>query len=177
VVQQARERILVISPDWVAAVGQAAGAVFTACAVAAALGIAGNESRSRRTENMRRSLAQARLVLAPPPTDPVDAGQSSDGFRHEVFFKVENFSDRPILGVVAEVWDKAGEGHWTTKTSMVLPGRPVSLPLRAVTKSSGLKLGAWSIRWTDADGAGWCINDKTGPFRYVERDVDDREPH
>jgi hypothetical protein len=89
--------------DWVAAIGQAVGAVFTAAAVIVALWLAIREDRWRRAdqaerdaERADRDAAQARLVAV---ESTYDHESRFTGVKFEITAKVLNGSTLPIFDV------------------------------------------------------------------------------
>ncbi|GAA0429352.1 hypothetical protein Aca07nite_37700 [Actinoplanes capillaceus] len=154
--------------DWIAAIGQAAGAVFTACAVVVALWIASRDARLRDLESDRKSLAQARLVLAGDAPRAEATGQTVDGFRHAIRFEIANHGDRPILEIGIEVWgeDRGRRGsHWSDSRAILLPGEVAEFTMSAVTAEPNLTISRWRARWVDADGHAWLLDERAVPVR------------
>jgi hypothetical protein len=158
-----------LSADWFAAIGQVAGAVFTACAIVVALAVAARDNRARRMEEARRSLAQARLVLVGAPRVE-GVGQSGKGFKHELIFDFANYGDRPVLGVTAEAWAKQDEGRdlatWIVVGEIALTGGAMKYVVRVAYEESNLEISRWRVRWTDADGRAWYFDRDGGPHRF-----------
>jgi hypothetical protein len=154
--------------DWVAAIGQVAGAVFTALAVAVALWIALADARRRRRDDETRAWTRARMVLI-RGTGVRSTGRDEHGFHHELLINFTNHGDRPIFDVYAEAWSS---GHsleqkppWAVTSEIVKPGEPEEFFLMKVTtKEPTVALAAWRVRWTDVDGRQW-FGDQVGQYQ------------
>src|SRR5215813_1834957 len=123
--------------NWIAAIGQALGALFTAAAIVVALGIARRDSRNRREEAAQRSLAQARLVRVGGPPGTWTTGQTEQGIRHDLIFRFANHSDRPVLDVYFEAWPRhepfSDRPEWVVRDGIALPGRDGEVVPHVVT--------------------------------------------
>jgi hypothetical protein len=151
--------------DWVAAIGQVAGAMFTALAVAVALGIAIHDSRRQRREAETRALAQARHVLVG------GTGERHEDEYHQLYIYFTNHSSNPIFEVYAEAWlddMPVTEPPAAVMTEIVQPGGPEG-GLFMLNIGREFKVRAWRVRWTDADGRQWCTDKPrpAPPVRYV----------
>ncbi len=150
--------------DWIAAIGQAVGAVFTAAAVAVALGIALADRRRQQREDDERAKRNARMVLV-RGTGSVPATQDETGYQSKLRIYFTNHGDRPIFDVYAEAWP-AGNSieespRWAVHSEIVLPGQPTEpkeyFEMTVTTKEPPpVALTAWRLRWTDVDGRQWC---------------------
>ncbi|MEU7848481.1 hypothetical protein AB0B74_30675 [Micromonospora parva] len=154
---------------WIGAIGQALGALFTAAAVVVALCLASKESRDRKREDFGRSLAQAKLVrVGGPGLVAPNERHGRNEYRTE--FKIENYSDRPILDLHIELW--TGQTKRTERPNMAVHSdvwkREQAEFLRLSAGEQEPAVTAWRVRWTDADGRQWCI-DKAGtdPYPYA----------
>ncbi|MET7398866.1 hypothetical protein ABZS66_35800 [Dactylosporangium sp. NPDC005572] len=149
--------------DWIAAIGQALGALFTLVAVVAALWIALRDQRDRQREQKDQALAQARLVrVRGTGVRPVE--EDGQGQLHELTIYFTNHSDRPVLDVYGEAWpaDNALDEppRWAVTSDVVLSGQDLPLVMRV---NGNVALRAWRARWTDADGRQWCVDRRGEP--------------
>ncbi|GGU15097.1 hypothetical protein GCM10010178_03250 [Lentzea flava] len=149
--------------DWIAAIGQAAGALFTAAAVAVALGIALADRRRLRREEDERGKRNARMVLV-RGTGSHPVGQDEHGYQSELRIYFTNHSDRPIFNVYAEAWPVGTsldeQPRWAVHSEVVLPGQPAEpteyFAMKVTTKEPPpISIAAWRLRWTDVDGRQW----------------------
>lgn len=114
-----------------------------------------------------RQLAQARLVVTSAPEISKAPHLESNGNSYQAQFQVANYGDRPVMGIEAEVWVEAAAlakpCTSAAKERYLLPGdnRTLEVPIKSVT--SGVHLRAWRIRWTDADGYEWCVDQAEQP--------------
>jgi len=147
--------------DWIAAVGQALGALFTLAAVIVALWIALRDERRRHAEQERLALTQARLVRVPGEGSK-SVGRDEHGYQHELTIYFTNHSERPVLDVYAEAWPadnpRDKPPRWALKTGIVLPGQDQPFMMKVTTPGASVTLNAWRVRWTDADGRQWCVD-------------------
>jgi hypothetical protein len=154
--------------DWVAAIGQVAGAVFTALAVAVALWIALADARRRRNDDETRVWTRARMVLV-HGTGVRSSSQDEHGFHHELLIYFTNHSDQPIFDVYAEAWPGGHsleqQPRWAVASKIVKPGEPEEFfMMKVTTKEPSFSLAAWRVRWTDVDGHQW-YGDQTNQYQ------------
>ena len=156
-----------VSADWVAAVGQVAGAVGTVAAVLAAVLIASREGRRWRRDDERRAVAQARLVVVADP-ETTTFTRHSDGLRETGYsVQVENLSDRAVFDVWGQgTFHTTEQGHtssWDATSTSNEYTRYLRvhdyLHLHAVVicELKAPQLVGWRVGWTDADGRRWCV--------------------
>lgn len=81
--------------DWMEAWGNLAGALFSACAFVAAVGLLWHEIRIRRTDEVDRLAAQARMVLV----SVLDARGETHSAARMLMVNVRNHSQAPIIDV------------------------------------------------------------------------------
>lgn len=145
--------------DWTAAIGQIAGAVFTLAAVVVALAVALRDERRRHQDRDDYARAQARLVLTGGP-----GSREEDGSRATIF-PFTNHGDRPVLDVYAELWPsrtRLEDRPLAVHARIVLPGQDLPIKLRR-TLDAPASVTAWRVRWTDADGRQWCVDQPQQP--------------
>jgi hypothetical protein len=137
-------------------VGEWLGAIFTALAVAVALGIAGHESRTRRRERDDADHAQARLVqVKVKPALP------------DFDVEIRNYGDRAIIGPAAPHawWFAHPEYSWRhsdpehDRVRIVPPNRDAP---------SG---GSVRVRFFDAEGN--IVPKEIGVTELMERELED----
>lgn len=163
-----------VNADWIAAVGQVAGAIFTAAAVVAALWIALHDAKrqrdadaQRRDEDLdrdhRRAISQARLVHISWP-DYVGYKNSSRTTIDQL--SITNRSDRPILDASMEIWTDRDcldrSAPFQSHAKMLLPGKTTEIrpPCTDGTQQDRATrpiTRAWRVHWTDADGRHWTV--------------------
>lgn len=173
--------------DWIAAIGQALGALFTAAAVAVALRI-GRRERRWRSEDVERSeaertdreFAQARLV-----TIEVDYEPFEWAMRSRIFWAgVHNASSDPVfevelVGVTCSkrddlTWqfDWGPLDSWETVPRVVLSGKkfgwPISYKDRRGQSVDGSGVDRVTLRFTDAAGLRWERTDNEPPRRVLD---------
>jgi hypothetical protein len=121
-----------------------------------------------KNQTYARQLAQARLVITGAPEISPPSLLGNNWNRYEVHFSFANYGDRPVIGIEADVWvegapldkpctDKA------EKERYLLPGGNLTLEVVIRSPAPELRLGAWRIRWTDADGREWCVDQPQQP--------------
>ena len=145
--------------DWVAAIGQIAGAAFTLAAVVVALVIALRDERRRQQDRDDYARAQARLVLTGGP-----GSREEDGSRLTIF-AFTNHGERPVLDVYAELWPsgtRLDDRPSAVHARIVLPGQDLPMKLRCPSNAP-TAVAAWRIRWTDADGRQWYVDQYPQP--------------
>lgn len=81
--------------DWMEAWGNLADALFSACAFVAAVGLLWHEIRIRRTDEVDRLAAQARMVLV----SVLDARGETHSAARMLMVNVRNHSQAPIIDV------------------------------------------------------------------------------
>jgi hypothetical protein len=172
--------------DWVAAIGQVAGALFTAAAVAVALWLAVRESRWRRAdqaerdaERIDREAAQARLIAVEATYD-----YFSKLAKVEYAVKVLNGSSLPIFDVkIADVRnDDIPDLGWRIDPLGYLDGQPIEARVLPAGGSFGLPIGfvdtlgraAYpdgedhvTVEFTDAAGLRWRRRNNEPPERAI----------
>jgi hypothetical protein len=150
--------------DWIAAIGQAIGAVFTALAVAVALWIASKDRRNQKSDELRQAHAQARLtVVGWPSMAKADFG---DGW--ELRITIHNHGDRSILAVNFEAW--TGSTGLDALPNVRIHAKVLvagdSLRWRTGVKGASgpaePRMSRWRVRWTDADGRCWATGWSNG---------------
>lgn len=154
--------------DWVAAIGQVAGALFTFVAVVVALWIAISDSRRRDRDEETRAKANARMVLVRGTGSRV-VSHDDHGYQLDLMIYFTNHGDRPIFDVYAEAWPEGTAldepPQWAVAGEIVQPGEPEECFMMKVTSPSELiQLAAWRVRWTDADGRHW-FGDQTRQYQ------------
>ncbi len=138
-----------------------AAATFTAVVVSIWLARADRRRADRERDDRQR--AQARLIRASAPTAP-ETERTETGYHHVFTFPFANYSDRPVMEVHLEAWagpgarlDQPAPWH-ATGDRIVFPGQEKHYLVGAQSEEGNLGLGAWRVRWTDADGRQWCID-------------------
>lgn len=131
------------------------------------------EDREREWQReWQRRLAQARLMLIGAPDISSQHDPHENLHNHQVTFSVENKGGRPVLGIEAEVWADATplDGPCTSgdNVRILVPAESVTLEVAIKSPASEPRLRAWRIRWTDADGSAWCVDQagQSGPLPY-----------
>jgi hypothetical protein len=173
--------------DWVAAIGQVAGALFTAAAVAVALGLAVRESRWRRAdqtereaERSDRDAAQARLVAVEPT---FNFFSDFGGVDYETTAKVLNGSNLPIFDVkIVDVQSEDATVGWRIDPFGYMDGEPIEarvlpaagtfwLPIGFVDASSRAVYPGGEayviVEFTDAAGLRWRRRNNEPPERVI----------
>lgn len=92
--------------DWMEAWGNLAGALFSACAFVAAVGLLWHEIRIRRTDEVDRLAAQARMVLV----SVLDARGETHSAARMLMVNVRNHSQAPIIDVEVRAVRKTTDG-------------------------------------------------------------------
>ena len=122
------------------------------------------EAKSRAYD---RQLAQARLIITDAPEISPASPLEDDLSSFTVQFPFFNYSDRPVIGIETEVWVEGTPLHQPctsrVKGRYLLPGGKRTLQVPVKSLSSELRLSAWRIRWTDADGGEWCVDQPQQP--------------
>ncbi|WP_154814917.1 hypothetical protein [Actinophytocola xinjiangensis] len=153
--------------DWIAAIGQAVGAVFTAAAVAVALWIALSDRRRQTRADSEKSWREARMVRV-GGTGVREVGHDENGYQYELMIYFTNYSEQPIFDVHAEVWPSGTavdkQPSWAVQSEIVQPGEPAEPKRYFMMKVSTptpppLALTAWRLRWSDAAGHQWCVDE------------------
>lgn len=181
--------VLLVTPDWLAAWGQTAGAIGTAAAVGVALWLAFRESRWRRAdqaerdaERADRDAAQARLVTVEPTYPEVVYARDL-----HIVIKIVNASLLPIFDVkVVDLSCDVAPGHtWRIDDSdgdgfkiefrVLAAGEPFYLPVEYVDpagRSTALMEAGGTdhvtIEFTDSVGLRWRRRDNDAPVRVIE---------
>jgi hypothetical protein len=156
--------------DYLTGWGTITLAVVTLITLGATIYFATAERRRAHKERHDRQLAQARLVLTDNPGGQL-IGIFGGLYRYEIRFPFANHGDRPVIDIEAEVWtgtDQLDQPSTSrTGTRIVLPGEdhPLLLVINTDKPELGreLALHAWRIRWTDADGQQWFIDQPEQP--------------
>lgn len=110
-----------------------------------------------------RQLAQARLVIISGPEVSPPSPLEDNWNSYEVHFPFFNYGERPVIGIGAEVWvegtplDQPCSSE--VKERYLLAQDRITLQVPIESQASELRLGGWRIRWTDADGGEWCIDE------------------
>jgi hypothetical protein len=122
------------------------------------------DERHRSEERQYHQSAQARLVItSPPEVSPVKDSLN----RHGIQFEFVNHGDRPVMGIEAEVWLGAApldqQCSSVDKHKVALPGRDLQLRVPIDSMTTDPDLRAWRIRWTDADGREWFMDQAQQP--------------
>lgn len=166
--------------DWVAAVGQVAGAVFTAVAVGVALHLARRDSKWRKAEQADRDAAQARLVAVEPE-------YAIEYSPIKTMLNVLNGSMLPVLDVkIVEVVNAdASDGHtwridshgpmgdyFPTEARVLASGATFTLPVEYVdSEGRPVQLHGMdhvTFEFTDAAGFRWRRQDNDPPVRLLD---------
>jgi hypothetical protein len=148
--------------DWISAIGQAIGAIFTAFAVAVALWIARRDGRMRKSDEISRLRAQARLIkvtsvrLIPGAMNPDDANEPN-----YFILQLWNFSSRPIIDLsihlfieridVPKCWGRVA--YWKT-LDMVQSNDHGSFQIDV---NDSVVITGWRLYWADPDGEEWTL--------------------
>jgi hypothetical protein len=116
---------------------------------------------------LQRRLAQARLVLIGAPDISPRHALHGDLHSHRVSFSVENKGGRPVIGIEAEVWAGAAplDRPCTSGDNVRILVAEESAILEVAINSPASEpcVRAWRIRWTDADGSAWCVDQAEQP--------------
>lgn len=173
--------------DWIAAVGQAMGALFTAAAVGVAVWLGWRDRKWRREEQTDRDAAQARLIT-------VEASYSDDGWDDNLIFaKIHNSSTAPVFD--AEVVDihivgQEGQHPWRVDFGpyddgprigrVVTPGGTFKVPMAYLDEDRNAVIvpGVDRITFTFTDAAGlrWLRRDNDPPERLTEPPTSTQTP-
>ncbi len=143
--------------------------IATASAAVIALTVVVANSLQRRADELRRrreeearALAQARLVITAtgnPGVRPLsDDASGLDGRRSVMEFPFANHGDRPVLDVYGEVWPSGvaiTDRPMAVHAEVVLAGEHIPLRVQLDSAPEQVQVGAWRVRWTDADGRQW----------------------
>jgi hypothetical protein len=168
--------------DVVAAIGQAAGALFTAAAVIVALVLAAREGRWRRADEAERAAeradrdaAQARLVTVEPKY-----GDVHDPHDVEIVLTVLNGSTLPIFDVkIVDVRNgDARDLRWTADPLSRYEGQPLEayvlpaaetyrLPIAFINPQDRGGRDRVTVEFTDAAGLRWRRQDNEAPQRVI----------
>ena len=145
--------------DWIGAIGQALGALFTAAAVGVALWIAHRDTRRSRAEKYAQSEAQARLVVVDHPALVVQSTERPGPKPYMFRIAVLNLGDRPILGVTAEALIGGPSGALVTSDPLaVLDPRSrhdfTELHIENIIVDH---VWTWRVYWEDSQGMGWEV--------------------
>jgi hypothetical protein len=135
------------------------------------------ERRVQEERHYRRT-AQARLILivAPPETPIIREAMN----RHIVRFTLANYSDRPVMGIEAQVWAGVAplQGACTSSNKpmddVVRPDRRVQLQVVIESVVPDLELRAWRVCWRDNDGIEWCVDQ---PGQREPQLFEGQQPH
>ena len=155
------------------AIGQAAGAVFTAAAVAVALWLSRRDLWIRESDHGMQRWAQARLVRVSRPSLAI-ADESADQSATRLEFVLTNYGDLPILHVQAEAWtesfcvdgDRAPDAAATEE--IILPG--VEYKVVVVLNSGRMfDVVAWRVHWTDPHNERWFVDSGSQDARPYSR--------
>jgi len=147
--------------DWISALGQALGALFTAVAVVVALRIAHRDYRERTKEGHARAKAQAKLVLLDgPEVVPWSSRKAEDEGKQTFAIGVLNIGGQPILGITFEVaaQSKRGIVHLTSAPTKFLdPARHDVYEYCRIETTTDFQMWAWRVFWEDPDGLEWEV--------------------
>lgn len=142
-------------------------AVVTFITLLATIYFATAKRRRARKERDDRQLAQARLVLTGTPGETKAAVKDGSDYRHELNFQFGNYGDRAIMDIQAEVWAGTAplDQQFTSgmRDRVVRAGENKRYVVGVASPAGTLKLGAWRIRWTDADGQQWFVDQISQP--------------
>jgi hypothetical protein len=120
-----------------------------------------------RNQAYARQLAQARLVITGAPEISSQPALENSLNSYELQFSFANYGDRPVIGIEAEVWVEGAplDEPCTSevKERYLLSQGKITLEVAIESSASELGLGAWRIRWTDADGCEWCVDQPQQP--------------
>lgn len=138
------------------------GSISLAAATFITLGVtiyfATAERRRAHTERDERQLAQARMIITNGPNTM---------YPYVLIFQFANHGDRPVLGIVVEVWVGAdpldGPSERYENYSIVMAGENKECKISTITSDAESTLRAWRIRWTGADGHQWCVDQARQP--------------
>jgi hypothetical protein len=151
-----------------AAVWDAISATTTATGTLIALSVAvvsivqrRNDLRRHEREEATKSRTQARLVRTAwgnPGARPRGDGGCT------VELPLANHSGRPILDVFGEIWvgGLTEEHRRAVHADIILPGPQGEeqwLKLDLSVACDDLRLSAWRVRWADADGRRWYVDE------------------
>ena len=156
--------MIVLSGDvanWVAAIGQVAGAIGTFAAVVVALAISRRENRALRTEQADRAAAQARLVVSEVRAE-----------RRIWWVRTTNHSGEPVFDVrVAEV--RCDRARLRVQDA---PGAPAVVDILAAGESRDRVLDGEAevtatvvVQYVDARGLRWERVGRQPPRRLVDQ--------
>jgi hypothetical protein len=124
------------------------------------------EERARK-EKYARQLAQARLVITDIPEISTALPIGKNLNQYKVQFPFVNYGDRPVIEIEAEVWLKDdpldNPCSARKKERYLLVKTPQMFEVVINSSASELRLAAWRIRWTDADGYTWCVDQPQQP--------------
>jgi hypothetical protein len=147
--------------------GTIALAVVTFFTVLVTIHIANTDRRRddklREQEKRHRQKAQARLVIVEAPSPGLSLGEDEN--RYGLYFTIANHSQQPVMGVEAEVWmgaatlDQPCTSRGKLEDYVVMPlGHNNKLKVIVESPVPEPSLGAWRVRWTDADGVEWHVD-------------------
>lgn len=156
--------------DWVSAIGQALGALFTALAVGVALWIARRDSTQKARDDTARSWTQARLVLVSASGGILERENGKE--LAATLVTVCNLGDRPILDVALEAIVERNAKIVTEvseRIQFVMPDQdPAALTLAL---QSGDAIRRWRVVWMDADGLDWEVIAPNGRAVHRRRKI------
>jgi hypothetical protein len=160
--------------DWMQAWGNLAGALFSACAFVAAVGLLWHEMRIRRKDEEDRLAAQARMVLV----SVLDArGDVDDGTTRMLIVNVRNHSQAPIIDVEVKASRPDGDGadhdYLAFHVEAIEPGESDSdlwllrSPVRTSRSTPITDQVKSRVDFTDAQGLRWVRTGRDQPQRQL----------
>jgi hypothetical protein len=158
--------------DWMQGWGTVAGAVFSALALAATVGLLWHEMLVRRRDEEDRLAAQARMVLV----SVLDArGDVDQGIAQMLIVNVRNHSQAPIIDVEVSASQKdgaaGGSDQFEFHIEAIEPGQSdgdlwlLQSPVTASRQTPITDQVNSRVAFTDAQGLRWQRVDRNQPQR------------
>ncbi len=144
-------------PDWVAAVGQVAGAAASAVAVIVALAIAGRDRRQRDQDRIAEAVGRAAMVFARDDGGNVVVTNHSDRPVRAVYVRVGHPSElrlqwtpNNVTGQVADILPAGTTASLRSSYGLTSASGDTFYPLNSAPKDSWIVLG-----FADIEGRPW----------------------